>query len=163
MKPLTNPAIDIYPIDHAEHLSQAGAPNPSAPHTLEGRLQALENRVQDQAQKLDSEFLSRINALEQLLNMQVIATRQDFTREANDRRELFAQLAAKFSRNLERLEQKTVALDEKQRLAEKQLQHSLSEEIDGARQETRNATTELLKLVKSPGLSATDQLADRPG
>jgi hypothetical protein len=149
MKPLANPAIDIYPIDHAEHLSEAHSPDSPRPHALHDRLERLELAVDDHSHKLDAEFLSRINALEQLLNMQVIATRQDFTREANERRELFAQLAAKFSRNLERLEQKTVALEEKQRLSEKQLQHSLIEEIEAARKEIRNATTELLRLVNA--------------
>jgi hypothetical protein len=71
--------------------------------------------------------------------------------QANERRELFAQLAAKFSRNLERLEQKTVALEEKHRLAEKQLQNSLHQEIEAARSEIRTATAELLELAKARG------------
>ncbi|MEM7145773.1 MAG: hypothetical protein AAF591_11610, partial [Verrucomicrobiota bacterium] len=144
---MNNPALDIYPIDHAEHLTEAGTSESAPTHSLEGPPPSVEQSDLTDSHAKTPDIHARIHALEQLLNMQIIATRQDFTREANERRELFAQLAAKFSRNLERLEEKCVALEEKHRLSEKQLQNSLIKEIEQTRKEIKSTAAKLSGLT----------------
>lgn len=140
MKPATRPTIDVFPLNEAEDLQL-----PCDQQEIEARIEALERSVTTHGERLDEELHVRIDRLEQLLNMQIIATRKDLAHETNERREHFARLAGKVSKYLDKLERRTVSLEVSQ--AHSHLETDLADEINAARKNAQETAEQLRALI----------------
>ncbi|MFV1995004.1 MAG: hypothetical protein ACC661_06175 [Verrucomicrobiales bacterium] len=111
------------------------------------RLLALEELVRAYTRRIDTELATRVSELENRVNLQVVTTRKEISREANERQEQFATLAGKVVKNVDRLERTALRLEQSQSASASEVEARLEDQLSELREELLRRSEELRSFV----------------